>query len=200
MTTREIRENAPAPQDSNESEEVINGIDTRAVGELAATVREDPAKGMAAFRTVTSWKGGFQSETEIDGWSLGGTKIPHRFKVAIDEPRELCGLDQNPNPQEMLMAAANACMLNTFVAVCSLQGVRIESLSFESEGALDLRGFLGIDPDVPAGYERMRFTIRVKGDGTRALFEKAHEAMRATSPNFYNLNRSIAIDSEVVVE
>ena len=98
------------------------------------------------------------------------------------------------------MAALNACMLNTFVAVCSMLGVKLESASIECDGDIDLRGFLGIDARVPAGYEAIRYRLRVRGDGTRAQYEKAHQAMIATSPNFYNITRPIPLLPELVVE
>jgi uncharacterized OsmC-like protein len=177
----------------------INGIDTEALQETVRAIKADHARGIAKFSAKTAWNHGFLSKTTIDGWSLGGEKLPHDFTIAIDEPRELLGGDTQPNPQEFLMAAMNACMLNTFVAVCSLNGVTLESVEFESSGELDLRGFLGIDPSVPAGYEQIQYTIRVKGDGTPEQYRKAHEAMIATSPNYYNIANAIALKSKLEV-
>jgi uncharacterized OsmC-like protein len=178
----------------------VNGVDITALREIVADVRNDPRKGIAQFSATTSWKHGFLSESTIDGWSLGGAHVPHRFTIAIDEPNELLGGDTQPNPQEFLMAAMNACMLNTFVAVCSMLGVTLESVQFESTGELDLRGFLGIDPDVKPGYEEIRYTIRVKGDGTPEQYEQAHQAMIATSPNYDNLANPIRLRSELIVD
>jgi multidrug efflux pump len=48
----------------------------------------------------------------------------------------------------------------------------MEREALETEGRLDLRGFLGIDPSVPAGYETIRYRVRVRGDATRAQFEE----------------------------
>ncbi len=140
------------------------------------------------------------SETQVSGWTLGGQRQPQDFVIRIDEPQALLGDDSAPNPQEYLLAAMNSCMLNTFVAACSLMGVTIESLELECTGDIDLRGFLGIDPSVAPGYERIEYTIRVKGDGTQRQYEKAHEAMIATSPNYYNMTRPIALGSRLVVE
>lgn len=178
----------------------INGVDTDALKETISGIKADPAKGIAGFRARTAWRGGFASETSIDGWSLGGAPLAHDFRIDIDEPRELLGRDANANPQEYLLAAMNACMLNTFVAVCALQGVELESVEVESGGELDLRGFLAIDPNVPAGYEQIEYAIRVKGNGTRQQYEKAHEAMKATSPNYYNIARAIALKAKLIVE
>lgn len=178
----------------------INGVDTDALTETIRAIKADPDTGRTTWGVSTHWLHGFQSRTSVAGWSLAGERKPHSFEIRIDEPRELCGGDAYANPQEYLMAALNACMLNTFVAVCSTLGVTLESVSIECEGDIDLRGFLGIDSKVPAGYESIRYRLRVKGDGTAAQYAKAHEAMVATSPNFYNLTRPVPLVPELVVE
>jgi uncharacterized OsmC-like protein len=178
----------------------INGIDTDALARLVAEVKGDHRKGIAGFRVATHWKGGMRSDTHVDSWSLGGRALPHEFRIGVDEPRELCGGDSRANPQEYLLAAMNACMLNTFVAVCALQGVELESLTFEAEGELDLRGFLGIDTAVKPGYDEIRYTIRVRGNGSAEQYEKAHRAMQSLSPNYFNLNSPIRLRSTVVAE
>jgi uncharacterized OsmC-like protein len=178
----------------------INGVDTDALQQTIREVKGDPKKGIARFSARTAWKGGFASESTISGWNLGGEKIPHNFTIRMDEPRELLGQDAHANPQEFLQSAMNACMLNTFVAVCSMLGVKLQSVEFESTGELDLRGFLGIDSRIPAGYKDINYTIRVKGDGTREQYEKAHEAMMATSPNYYNMAKPIRLNAKLIVE
>lgn len=164
-----------------------------------AAVKADARRGLAEFGAKTVWRNGFQSESRIDGWNLGGERIRKDFKILIDEPRELLGGDTSPNPQEYLLAAMNACMLNTFVAVCSMLGVTLRSLEIESHGQLDLRGFLGLDSNVRAGYEEIHYTIRVDGDGTPEQYRKAHEAMMATSPNYDNMNRAIRLTADLIV-
>lgn len=179
---------------------LTNGLDTHALKETIEAIKADPQKGQTTWGVTTTWKRGMYSETQVSGWTLGGQRQPQDFVIRIDEPPALLGGDAAPNPQEYLMAAMNACMLNTFVAACSLMGVRIESLEMECSGDIDLRGFLGIDPDVAAGYEEIQYVIRVKGDGTPRQYEKAHEAVKATSPNYFNITRQIALRSRLVVE
>ena len=71
--------------------------------------------------------------------------IARTFKVACDEPVELCGENTAANPQELLMSALNACMMVGYVAGCAVRGIALEQLELETSGELDLRGFLGID-------------------------------------------------------
>lgn len=44
---------------------------------------------------------------------------------------------------------------------CAVYWITIESLKIETDGEIDLRGFLGIDPAVAAGYQNLRYTVRV---------------------------------------
>jgi len=42
--------------------------------------------------------------------------------------------------------------------------------------------------------------VRIKGDGTREQFAAIHQAVMATSPNFYNLSRPVSLKPDLVVE
>lgn len=179
--------------------EKVNGIDVTGLRGAIAAIAADPAKGSAAFSVRTGWKGGTKSETTVEAYSLGGERIARSFRFASDEPNELFGTNSAPNPQELLMGALNACMLVGWVAAAAMRGIRIDSIEIETEGRLDLRGFLGIDPAVPAGYETIRYRVRVRGDATREQFAEIHSAVRATSPNYFNLSRPIVLEGEVVV-
>jgi hypothetical protein len=87
-----------------------------------------------------------------------------------------------------------------YVAQCAVRGITLESLAIETEGEIDLRGFLGIDPAVKRGYDSLRYKVRIKEDGTKKQFAEIHEAVMATSPNFYNLSRPVALQPTLVVE
>jgi hypothetical protein len=86
------------------------------------------------------------------------------------------------------------------VAQCAVRGITLESLQIETEGEIDLRGFLGLDPQVANGYESLRYTIRIKGSGTRQQFAEIHDTVMATSPNVYNLANAVVLESTLVVE
>ena len=125
--------------------------------------------------------------------------MPRRFTIDIDEPCELGGSNKFANPQEHLIAALNACITVGYVAQCAVRGITLESLQIETEGEIDLRGFLGIDPKVANGYESLRYTVRIKGSGTRQQFAEIHDAVMATSPNVYNLANAVVLKSTLVV-
>ena len=113
----------------------------------------------------------------------------------MDEPHELLGQNSAPNPQEMLMTALNACIMVGYAPARALKGITLEKVEIETAGELDLRGFLGIDPAVPPGYEAISYTVRIKGDGTPEQYREIHETVMKTSPNYFNISRPIRIDA-----
>ena len=179
---------------------VVNGINVDDLFGLIEGVRREPAKGKTHWHVATTWQGQTRSRAQVESFEIGGERVPRRFSIDIDEPHALGGSDRFANPQEHLIAALNACMMVGYVAQCAVRGIALESLAIETDGEIDLRGFLGIDPSVANGYESLRYTVRIKGDGTKEQFAEIHDAVMATSPNFYNVSRPVALKPTLVVE
>src|SRR4029453_16528349 len=98
----------------------VNGLDLAALGEVVEAVQGNAAKGIAGFNVTTRWTGQTRSESTVDSFTLGGERITRSHKIVADEPAELLGGDSAANPQELLMAAINACMMVGYVAGASL--------------------------------------------------------------------------------
>jgi len=179
---------------------VINGINLDALFALIDSAKRGAAQAKTNWRLTTTWQGQTRSRAQVEGFEIGGERVPRRFSIDIDEPCELGGTNRFANPQEHLLAALNACMTVGYVAQCAVRGITLESLEIETDGEIDLRGFLGIDPAVPAGYEKLSYVVRIKGNGTKEQFTEIHEAVMATSPNFYNVSRPVALKPTLVVE
>jgi uncharacterized OsmC-like protein len=178
----------------------LNGIDTNALQQLAQGCATNPRNASVKFAVSTQWTGGTTSTSRVAGYELGGRPIPRSFAIVSDEPHELCGDNGAPNPQELLMASFNSCMMVGYVAGASLSGIELESVAIETNGELDLRGFLGLDASVKPGYDELHYVVRIKGQGTPEQFQKIHETVMATSPNRWNVANPIRLTSELVVE
>jgi uncharacterized OsmC-like protein len=179
---------------------IVSGLNVDDLFALTEGVKHDHAKGKTHWRVSTVWQGQARSQSQIEGFAIAGEQVPRQFTIDIDEPIELGGSNRFANPQEHLIAAFNACMTVSYVAQCAVRGVKLESLTIETNGEIDLRGFLGIDPMVPRGYENLRYVVRIKGSANREEFEEIHDAVMATSPNFYNMSRPVALNPVMVVE
>ncbi len=188
------------PASGIEASCIRNGIDVAAVEALAAGVQADPAQGRTSWRIRSQWKGGTRSDHLVEGCTLGGTYVPRPFTISVDEPVELGGANQFANPQEYLLAALNACMMVGLAANAALMGIELTKLEVETSGDIDLRGFLGLDANVPAGYDRLRQVVTMAGKGSDQQFAALHERVRATSPNFFNLTRAIPVESRLAIQ
>jgi uncharacterized OsmC-like protein len=178
----------------------VNGLDMNALSDVIRDITRDPAKGHVEFRVRTEWKGQTRSRSLVTSYTIGGQKVHRAFAIDADEPFELLGRNTAPNPQELLMTALNACITVGYVAGAAVKGITLDTLEIETAGALDLRGFLGIDASVPAGYETIRCVVRIKGNGTREQFEEIHQTVIKTSPNYFNITRPVRLDARLVVD
>jgi uncharacterized OsmC-like protein len=177
----------------------VNGLDLEALGETVEAIEQNAGLAKATFEVTTRWDGQTRSESTVEGFTLGGERISRSHKIVADEPRELLGSDGAPNPQELLMAAVNACMTVGYVAGAALKGITLDKLEIRTRGTLDLRGFLGLDDSVPPGYEEIDYEVAIKGNGSREDFEQIHQTVMKTSPNYFNMNRPIKMNGSLSV-
>jgi len=178
---------------------VVNGIDTSAVKELLGACTEDPSRAQTHWNVLTSWKGGTRSDTRVSFYEIGGERIEKDFTISVDEPLELGGTNRYPNPQETLLAALNACMTAHYSIAAAMNGVKLEELTIETQGDIDIRGFLGIDPAVKPGYDSLSYRVTMKGDGTPEQFREIHDVVTRLSPNRFNVSEAIRLEGELVV-
>lgn len=179
---------------------IVNGIDLDAVNDVIAAIQDDASKALVRFAVSTHWTGQTGSRTEVKGYELAGDHIARDFEIVADEPLELLGTNSAPNPQELLMAAVNACMTVGYVAGAALHGIKLERLEIETTGQLDLRGFLGLDDSVAPGYEMIDYTVRIAGNGTPEQFQAIHRTVMQTSPNYFNMARPIRMTGQLCLD
>ena len=177
----------------------VNGLDLAALGEVVEAIQADASKAIVGFDVVTRWKGQTRSETTVDGFTMAGERINRSHTIVADEPFELLGSDGAPNPQELLMAALNACMTVGYVAGAAKRNIKLSKLEIETKGTLDLRGFFALSDNVPPGYPSIEYVVRIAGEATAEQFAEIHAEVQATSPNFDNIARAIRIDAKLEV-
>lgn len=177
----------------------INGFDVPAMEQLAEATSRGPEAASAGFRVRSEWRGGARTEAVVDGWSLAGRELRRSHRIQTDEPRELLGEDSAPNPQELLFAALNACMMFGYASGAAQMGIELRSLVVETEGVIDLRGSFE-SADVPVGFPRIRYTVRIGADATQAQIEELHAAVQRTSPNYYHLSQPIPLEARLLLD
>lgn len=176
---------------------LLNGLNVDALKDFAIRILANPAEGKAEYAVKTTWNGQVRTITRPEPFVLGGKIHERPFEIVADEPPQLLGSNHGPNPQELLFAALNSCMMVVFVAQASLRGITLGRLEIRTVGALDLRGFVDPSTGVIPGFDQLSFDITVQGNGTQQQYEEIFEAIRNSSPNYFNLAHAIKLTGSV---
>ncbi len=163
----------------------INGVDVEQLVGTINAIERDPALARFRFRAHNDWISGARSRTTIQGFYGAGQEDTSRHRPFIlegDEPAVLIGGNTGPNAVEAVLHALASCLAAGFVYNAAAQGINVESLSFDLEGELDLRAFVGLSKDVRPGYEGIRVTYQVKSDAPRERVEALCQYVQDTSP------------------
>src|SRR6478672_240506 len=114
---------------------------------LADRFRADPSLAQVRVAVSTALEGGMACGTTARG-----------HETLADEPRSLGGTDTAQSPVELLLTSLATCQAVTYRLWADELGIELTRVTVDVEGALDLRGFLGL-ADVPAGYESIRMAV-----------------------------------------
>ena len=147
-------------------ETLINGVDTQGLVDTIKLVKQRPELGRFEFRAKNQWINGGKNQTTLSRFFGAGEEWGEErlFRLDADEPEILLSEDSAPNPVEHLLNALAACVTTSMVYHAAARGIRIEELESELKGTIDLRGFLGLSPDIRPGYQSIAVTFRVKSD------------------------------------
>lgn len=142
----------------------VNGIELDVLHDLVSAVQKEPDLAKCKFRARNTWQGGAQNRTTVQDFFAAKQDNPHKQAYAMDadEPPMLAGNDDAPNPVEHLLHALASCVTTSLVAHAAVRGISLEEVSSELLGDIDLRGFLGISPNVPKGYTNIQVKFKVK--------------------------------------
>jgi len=84
-----------------------------------------------------------------------------KFHLASDEPETLGGTDRAPNPVELILGAFGACQEIVISAYAAVLAIKVDSVSVEANGTLDLAGFFNV-ANVRPGYHTIEYTTTIQ--------------------------------------
>lgn len=100
----------------------------------------------------------------------------------VDEPAALAGDDIAASPVEFALGALISCQIVVYRLYAQTLGIRVDSITANAEGDLDVRGLFGVDDTVRPGFSAVRLSVRVTGPETDERYEELHAAVDAHCP------------------
>lgn len=145
-----------------------NGVDVTALAQTMKAIENDASLATFVFRSRNKWLDGGHNRSSIDEFYGAGQehRRPTTIVMDADEPPVLLGFDRAANPVEYVLHALAACVTTSMVYHAAARGVTIQEVETRLEGDLDLRGLLGLPGATRNGYEGIKMTMKVKGDGS----------------------------------
>lgn len=114
------------------------------------------------------------------------------LSFVIDEPKDLGGTNEGPNPVEVVLGALGACQAITARLYSKKFGVEIEDFRVELAGELDLDGLFGKAPVRP-GYSDIRYNIHVQSPSPKENVLKLIEFVEKICPVGNTLSHTVGL-------
>ena len=176
----------------------INGVDTRTLFATIDAVKAQPDLARFQFRASNRWVSGTHNRSTMNGYYGAGQEFTretdHRYDA--DHPPVLTGTDQGPTPVEFLLHALAACLTSGLANIAAARGVPLTEVTSTVEGDIDLRGILGLDPDVRNGFQAIRVTFALRGDASPEQLEGLVAQSCARSAVFDMLTHGVPVTVE----
>jgi uncharacterized OsmC-like protein len=173
----------------------VNGVDLTRLTETIEAVKAAPELASFRFRIQNRWIDCGQNRSEVQQFSAGGKETQHKSGLTLeaDEPDVLLGTDRGANPVEHLLHALASCVTTSMVYHAAARGIAVEEVESSLEGDLDLRGFLGLAPNVRKGYQQIRLKLRIKADATDQQLRDLASLGPRFSPVFDSITNGVPI-------
>ena len=169
----------------------VNGICVTAVFEVVDAIKAAPARAASQFRVRNVWLDGGHTRSVVkDFCAAGAAQTSRRMPLVSDTdlPGMLKGADQAPSPLEQLLIALSSCVTTTLVTQAAIRSIHVDSLQVRVLGDIDLRGFLGIDEQVPRGFGEIQLDVQLAADAAASDLDEIVSLGVRYSPVFSTVN------------
>ena len=132
----------------------------------------------------------------IESENQGGfqTKILIRdHELISDQPFGFNGQNKGPKPSELVLAALAACQETTYRIFAEDMGIHIGKISVQLTGTQDLRGFMALDDEIPAGFTSIEGKVSIQTDASEDELELLQRLVEQHCPVLDDLKRPLEV-------
>lgn len=174
---------------------VVNGVNVTDMSNTIDAVKSNSSIAKFKFHLTNKWLGGSQNRSTVNNFHGAGQDVTRNqtFTLNADEHQILLGQDSAPNPVEYLLEAITSCVTTSIVYHAAARGITIDEIESFVEGDIDLRGFLGLDPNVRKGFQSIRMNFKIKADGTDEQIQEIVKLGPTFSPVFDSVTNGVPV-------
>lgn len=106
--------------------------------------------------------------------------------LIIDEPQQMGGKDEGPNPLGTLLSALAGCENVIANMVAKEMNFDLQGIEFDIRGEFDMRGLMG-DPNVRPYFEKVTINAKVKTSESEERIKELQEKTDSRCPVYTTL-------------
>jgi uncharacterized OsmC-like protein len=147
---------------------VNNGVNVEALLGARTALTEAPAAAEFEWRATCEWRNGTHSTSNVEGFFGLGEEQQHRtsYSFDVDHPEIFASEDNGATPVEYILVGLAGCLTAGVASVAQLREIQLNSVAATVEGAMDVRGILGMDTDVRNGFSSIKVSYKIDADAT----------------------------------
>lgn len=115
------------------------------------------------------------------------------FELVVDEPENMGGANEGPNPLEYLLAGQAGCLNVTASQVANDMGIKLENLEIEITADFDVATFQTERPDDRTGLQNIEVTLEAEADADDETLQKWAERVEERCPVSDNIKNGTGI-------
>lgn len=144
----------------------FNGVPCEKMFGAIAKFRENGDLAQFRFSAKNDWVEGTASRSTIHEWHGIGADHVHVEEFAYEADHPTLGHGHGPTPQEYVLHALAACITAGVATGAAARNIKLNKVSSKVSADIDVRGVLGIDPDVRKGFSNVTVEFDVDADCT----------------------------------
>jgi uncharacterized OsmC-like protein len=147
---------------------VNNGVNVDALLGARTALTDAPEAANFNWRATCEWRNGTHSTSNVDGFFGLGAEQKHRttYSFDVDHPEIFASEDNGATPVEYVLVGLAGCLTAGVAAVAQMREIQLNSVEATVEGAMDVRGILGMDTDVRNGFSSIKVSYKIDADAT----------------------------------
>ncbi|MEV4220530.1 OsmC family protein [Nonomuraea sp. ATR24] len=152
---------------------VANGVNVQALLDAREALKDAPEAAQFVWRASSTWRNGVHSTTTVKEFYGLGEERAHKSEAVFDadHPEVFAAEDNGVTPIEYLLVGLASCLTAGVASVAQNRGIQLRSVEATLEGAHDIRGILGVDPDVRNGFNDIKVTFHIDADASKQDIE-----------------------------